>query len=239
MVNLELSEIRDTIQLEQHYEKTGWTELWSTKGNRHRLVILVTAGLFSQWSGNGIVSYYIHIILNELGYSGSVEQNLINGCLQILNFIVAFTMCFFVDKIGRRKLFLISTSGMLVAFIAWTICSAQHDDTRSKAAGRAVISMIYVYYLFYNMAWSGLLLSYTCELLFYSIRAKGMTIVFLCIDVAGKLPFFILFPAPVLSYGLRNANKMISSFLQHVHQSYCARGYWLEVLHLLLRLVGS
>ncbi|KAK2767562.1 hypothetical protein FQN54_003720 [Arachnomyces sp. PD_36] len=194
VVQLEMSEIRETIQLEQQFENTGWAELWRTKGNRHRLVILVTAGFFSQWSGNGLVSYYIHLILNDLGYTDSVEQNLINGCLQILNLIVALGMCFFVDKIGRRKLFLISTAGMLVAFIVWTICSAQNDITGSVAAGRAVIAMIYIYYVFYNMAWSGLLISYTVEILPYSIRAKGMTVVFLCIDAA---LFFNTFINPI------------------------------------------
>lgn len=190
VVNLELREIRDTIQLEQKYECTGWSELWRTKGNRHRLLILITAGLFSQLSGNGLVSYYIHLVLNGLGYTESVEQNLINGCLQILNFTVALTMAFFVDKLGRRRLFLISTCGMLVAFVVWTICSAQHEMTQSKTAGRAVIAMIYVYYLFYNVAWAGLLVSYTVEILPYSIRAKGITIVYLCADAASMLPFF-------------------------------------------------
>jgi hypothetical protein len=32
--------------------------------------------------------------------------------------------------------------------------------------------MIFIYYLFYNIAWSGLLVGYTVEILPYSIRAK-------------------------------------------------------------------
>jgi MFS family permease len=137
-----------------------------------------------------LVSYYIAKILEDIGYTDPVEQNLINGCLQIMNFIVALTMCFFVDKIGRRKLFLVSTAGMLVAFIVWTICSARYDIVASGAAANAVIAMIYVYYLFYNIAWSGLLVGYTVEILPYSIRAKGMTVMWFCIDAARKCFFF-------------------------------------------------
>jgi len=184
VVQIELQEIRDTIKLEQEFEGNAWTELWRTKGNRHRLIILITAGFFSQWSGNGLVSYYIHTILDNIGYTNPLTQNLINGVLQIFNFITAVTMCFFVDKIGRRPLFLVSTAGMLVAFIVWTICSSRYTETGNKGAAKAVVGMIYIYYFFYNLAWSGLLVGYTVEILPYNIRAKGMTVMFLCVDLA-------------------------------------------------------
>jgi MFS family permease len=184
VVQLQMEEIRETIRLEKEFESNSWLDLIRTKGNRHRMIILISAGLFSQWSGNGLVSYYIVKILDNIGYTDPVEQNLINGCLQIMNFIVALTMCFFVDKLGRRRLFLISTAGMLVAFIVWTICSARYDEAGNRAAANSVIAMIYIYYLFYNIAWSGLLIGYTVEILPYSLRAKGMTVMWLCVDAA-------------------------------------------------------
>ena len=194
VVQIELQEIRDTLKLEQEFEGNGWTELYRTKGNRHRLVILVALGFFSQWSGNGLVSYYITLILNNIGYTDTLTQNLINGVLQIFNLITAVTMCFFVDKIGRRLLFLVATGGMLVTFIVWTICSARYAITQSHAAAQAVVGMIYIYYFFYNLAWSGLLCGYSAEILPYHIRAKGMTVMFLCVDLARKFhPFARLF----------------------------------------------
>ncbi|MCJ1400695.1 hypothetical protein MMC11_003903 [Xylographa trunciseda] len=188
VVQLEMQEIRDTIKMEQEFEGNAWSELWRTKGNRHRLVILITAGFFSQWSGNGLVSYYINIVLKQIGITDSTTQQLINGILQIINFIVALTMCFFVDKIGRRKLFLTSTAGMLGAFIVWTICSAVQQNTGNTHAATAVVVMIFLYYVFYNLAWSGLLVGYTVEILPYNIRAKGMTVVWLSVDLSCELP---------------------------------------------------
>src|SRR5271163_1208831 len=73
-------------------------------------------------------------------------------------------MCFFVDTIGRRKLFLTSTTGMLVAFIVWTVYSSRYAMDGSSAAAKAVIGMIFIYYFFYNLAWSGLLIGYTAEI---------------------------------------------------------------------------
>lgn len=49
VVQLEMKEIRETIQLEQEFEGNNWSELWRTPGNRHRLIILLTVGFFSQW----------------------------------------------------------------------------------------------------------------------------------------------------------------------------------------------
>jgi len=159
-------------------------ELIETKGNRRRLIILMTCGLFSQWSGNGLVSYYLSKVLDQIGYTDTLTQNLINGVLQIFNLFVAVTFCFFVDRFGRRNLFLVSTTGMLCTFIAWTICSARFAIDGSRSAANAVVGFIYIYYFFYNIAWSGLLVGYTVEILPYNIRAKGMTVVFLMVDIA-------------------------------------------------------
>lgn len=59
LVNVEFEEIQQTIALENEYEGNSWLEFFATPGNRHRLIILVTIGFFSQWSGNGIVSYFL------------------------------------------------------------------------------------------------------------------------------------------------------------------------------------
>jgi hypothetical protein len=59
LVNVEFDEIQQTITLEKEFEGNSWSQLWSTPGNRHRSLILITIGFFSQWSGNGIVSYFL------------------------------------------------------------------------------------------------------------------------------------------------------------------------------------
>jgi hypothetical protein len=81
-------------------------------------------------------------------------------------------MCFFIDKFGRRPLFLFATGGMLMAFVAWTISAAEFVKTSVKAAGTSEIFFIFLYYVFYNSAWSGLLVGYGVEILPYKLRAK-------------------------------------------------------------------
>lgn len=184
VVQLEYQEIRGTLKLEQEIEGNNWSELWSKPGNRHRLTILITLGFFSQWSGNGLVSYYIHIVLDQINIKDSGKQLLINGVLQFTNIVVATGMCFFVDKLGRRLLFLVSTGGMFATFLIWTICSAQFEMHRSTGSADAVIVMIFLYYVFYNIAWAGLLVGYAVEIMPFNLRAKGLTVMFLAVDLS-------------------------------------------------------
>jgi hypothetical protein len=66
--------------------------------------------------------------------------------------IVACGMAFVVDKVGRRPLFLLSTGGMLVVFICWTISSKYAVEDKSHSAGSAVVALIFLYYTCYNLA---------------------------------------------------------------------------------------
>jgi hypothetical protein len=172
LVQVEYKEIRETIALEKEFESDGWAELFKTPGNRRRLIILFSLGFFSQWSGNGLVSYYIGDVLTAAGVADPTTQLEINGILMIINFVVALTMCFFIDKLGRRPLFIFSTAGMCGTFVIWTICAALFQEHGDKKAGTAEIVFIFVYYCFYNCAWSGLLVGYAVEILPFKLRAK-------------------------------------------------------------------
>lgn len=213
LVQVEFHEIQQTLKLEKEFEGNGWSELWRTKGNRHRLIILVSLGFFSQWSGNGLVSYYMTDVLTLAGVTDAQLQLEINGILTIINFAVAFFMCFWVDKLGRRPLFLTATAGMCASYIIWTAMAATVEKSSLRdtdgnvipgsgntAAANCEIAFIFIYYCFYNMAWSGLLVGYAVEILPYNIRAKGMNCMWLAIDLA---LFFNQYVNPVALAGIQ------------------------------------
>ncbi|KAJ0297808.1 hypothetical protein COL516b_010418 [Colletotrichum fioriniae] len=113
-------------------------------------------------------------IMDTVGITNKNTQALVNGLLNIWNFGLALTTAFFVERIGRRPLFRISTCGMLVVFIGWTIASARFAETSASSAGIAVMALIFIYQIFYCIAFSPLPVAYSVEVLPYSIRAKGM-----------------------------------------------------------------
>jgi MFS family permease len=67
-VKWEFSEIRETLHLEKEFSsRSGWLELVRTPGNRKRCFLIIVTAIFSQCSGNGLVSYYLSSILKTIG----------------------------------------------------------------------------------------------------------------------------------------------------------------------------
>jgi hypothetical protein len=68
--------------------------------------------------------------------------------------------------------------GMFLSFICWTITCAVYENSNetNASAGYAQIPFVWIYGVCYALAWSGLLIAYALEVLPYSLRAKGLTI---------------------------------------------------------------
>lgn len=72
-VQFEYREIKETIRMEMQYQENGsYLGFVKTPGNRYRLAILVSLGIFSQYSGNALFSNYTGLIYNSMGIT---EQN--------------------------------------------------------------------------------------------------------------------------------------------------------------------
>ncbi|KAJ5267599.1 sugar transporter [Penicillium angulare] len=162
--------------MESQAAETKWTTLVKTPGNRKRTFIAVCVGAFAQWNGVAVVSYYLSLVLDTVGITDSSTQTLINGLLQIFNFIAAGSAAMLVDRLGRRTLFLWSAVGMLFSFIVWTACSAVFNTTQAKPLGNTVIAFVFIFYFHYDIAYTPLLLGYPTEIFPYSLRSKGLTV---------------------------------------------------------------
>ncbi|KAL0580965.1 hypothetical protein V5O48_001057 [Marasmius crinis-equi] len=180
LVVFELAQIRHAIRLEQEVNRdTSFKSLFATPGNRKRMRIIIAIACFSQWSGNGLVSYYINLVLEGVGIRGTETKAAINGGLQeqqVFNLIVAYSASLLVDWVGRRPLFIASNTGMLISFGLWTVTEALFNVLGKPAAAKATIPLIFIYYFFYDLAYSPMLVAYTLEILPYRIRAKGFAV---------------------------------------------------------------
>ncbi|KDQ59924.1 hypothetical protein JAAARDRAFT_175447 [Jaapia argillacea MUCL 33604] len=177
LVEYEFEEIKAAIALDRQVaESVGWTTLFKTPGNRKRVRIIVAIAFFSQWSGNGLASYYLNKVLNAIGITDPTTQLLINGILSIWSFVICIIGSLLCDKVGRRGLFLFSTFSMVIFWTLETVCFALYTETGSKAAAHTFIAMIILYGAAYGIAYSPLIVTYTVEILPYSLRSKGFTL---------------------------------------------------------------
>ncbi|KAL3450252.1 general substrate transporter [Aspergillus insuetus] len=181
IVSLQMQEMTDSIRQEDEVGKsTRWIHMVKTKGNRHRLHISVTLGIAAQWNGQGVVSYYLNLILNTIGITSATDQTLINACLQVWNIIFAAIGSLLVDRAGRRLLFLISTIIMLVSYICLTGLAGGFNMTGVSAVGTAVIPFLFIYYAGYDLAYTPLLIAYPAEIWPYPLRSKGVALTYMC-----------------------------------------------------------
>lgn len=173
-----MNQIEESLRIESEtLSTTSWLDLIRTKANRKRTMIAIIVGWFSQWNGVGVVSYYITLVLNTIGITKTHDQALINGLLQVFNWLIAtFLGALMIDRVGRRKLFLVSTAGMLGSYIIWTALTAHFVASKSETVGRVVVAFIFIYYFFYDIAWTPLLQAYPVEIFPYTLRSRGLTV---------------------------------------------------------------
>ncbi|KAL4957711.1 general substrate transporter [Aspergillus filifer] len=175
LANFEFLEIVNSLALEAQYRRSSsWLDLFRGRGNLHRPFISVTLGVFAQWNGVGIVSYYLAPVLRSVGITSVRDQTMISGFLQLWNLILAIASAFNVDRFGRRPLFLVSSVGILASYIVISGLPGSFAQSGTSSIGTAVIPFLCIYYSFYDIAFTPLLVSYTCEIWPYNVRAWGL-----------------------------------------------------------------
>ncbi|KAJ7469024.1 general substrate transporter [Mycena latifolia] len=175
-VKAEYAQIEKTLELEMETSRTSWREFVSTPGMRKRLLVVSGLGLFTQWSGNGLTSYLLARILDEIGIHDNRSKNLINLALTCWGLVNATALALTVTKFKRRTMYLTCTISLLFIFTGWTVASARYVQTGSKPASKAVLAFIFLYSPAYNLGYNALTYTFLVELFPYHARAKGITV---------------------------------------------------------------
>lgn len=194
LVQAEYWEMNETLKAEKENTNQGLKLFIASPANRKRLAILVTLAVFGQWSGNGLVSYYLTKILSSIGIKGQRELTMLNGTISTVNYATALFAAVLSTKIGRRAMFVGGGIAMFVTFSALTASIAVYNETGSTAASKSALAFIFIYYTSFNVCLNPLLFLYPTEILPFRLRAMGLSILVFSTKAAS---FFNQFVNPI------------------------------------------
>ncbi|TPX09631.1 uncharacterized protein E0L32_009104 [Thyridium curvatum] len=175
-VAAEMSEIKTTIATELEHSKQSWMDMVRSAGMRRRVLIGGLLGLFTQLSGNVVLSYYLGASLDLIGFKDpdfQAKYNLGNQCWSLVCGVGASLV---VMRFKRRNMYLTGILSILAVYVAWTICSERFVSTHSEAAAKLSLFWIYAYSPAYNMCFNALTYTYLVEIFPYAQRARGIAI---------------------------------------------------------------
>jgi sugar porter (SP) family MFS transporter len=198
-VQAEFVQMQTTIQLELEASKRSWTDLVKTAGMRRRVLITTMLGLFTQWSGNTLISYYLGDLLKLIGFNDSNYIQKINVSIACWSLFCGVTVSLLVTKIRRRIMYLTCTISLLCCYTAWTVAmqksqTASKGGTPNQSANIATMFFIYAYSPCYNMGYNALTYTYMVEIWPYAERSRGISV----FQLFGRLAsFFTTFVNPI------------------------------------------
>ncbi|CAI7578219.1 hypothetical protein N7533_000417 [Penicillium manginii] len=177
VVQEQYDQICSSISAEEDLKSASqWSAFLRTKGDAHRLAICILLGFMQEWTGNGIISYYLAPILSSVGIKDSVHQSAVNLSLQVWNLIFAVGGASTSDRYGRRVLWLSSTTLMMIFLATITLMTGLFAELHIIEAGIAVVPMLFLFCASYDFAYMPLFIAYPAEILPFQLRAKGLAI---------------------------------------------------------------
>lgn len=199
----EIEQIRATIQLEAEASNKSWLDLLRTSGMRRRTLVTSMLGLFTQWSGNTLISYYFGDLMTMVGIKEAITKQKLNVGYAAWSLITGFAVSLVVTRYKRRSLYLLCTMSLLMVYTGWTIClkfatTAEDSGGHNGAASAASMFFIFAYQPCYNIGFNALTYTYMVEVWPFMERSRGIAVFQLFGRLAG---FFTTFVNPI---GLSN-----------------------------------
>ncbi|WP_327288506.1 sugar porter family MFS transporter [Streptomyces sp. NBC_01198] len=164
------------IQTAMHREhKSKFTDLLRTRFSFLSIVwIGIGLSVFQQLVGINVAFYYSATLWQSVGIDPS-SSFLYSFTTSIVNIIGTAIAMVFVDRIGRRPLALIGSSGMAVALAleAWAF-SSKHGSTLPSAQGTVALVAAHVFVLFFALSWGVVVWVFLGEMFPNRIRAAAL-----------------------------------------------------------------
>ncbi|KAF7197453.1 High-affinity glucose transporter [Pseudocercospora fuligena] len=189
VVLAEMHQIKEKILYERDTGSTSWLELVKAK-NIMRVQCAICAHLWSQFSGNNALMYYIVYIFQMAGTNGNRQliAGAIQYCISVGVQVVSFT---FMDQYRRRWALMAGSTLLFTWLFAAAGLMANYGHAvpgglngvpsvtwvvDNGAASKAIIACAYLFVASYQLTWGPIGWVYPSEVLPMYIRSKTTSI---------------------------------------------------------------
>jgi sugar porter (SP) family MFS transporter len=170
-VNLEITAIRNSLDLEHHSVK----EPFFTKKYSVPISLAVMLALFNQFSGINAVLYYAPHIFKMAGFekSSALLNSMGVGGVMFIFTIAAMAL---IDKVGRKKLMIVGSIGYIISLsaIAWAFFKYGTDFT--DTGSQIVLFSVFLFIAAHAFGQGSVIWVYLSEIFPNRVRARGQAL---------------------------------------------------------------
>ena len=177
-------------EIEKDSQNTSsWSDLFC-KEWKYPLIIAIGIMFIQQFVGINTVMYYSPTIFRMAGFDGSVAAIGASIGVGVINVIATLLSVYFVDRIGRRKLFFIGMVGMVVSL---SLLAGSFLIDFGKVGKLVTVGCAFLYVTFYAISVGPLGWLIISEIFPQRLRGKGSSIGSLSVWVFNSIVTFTFF----------------------------------------------
>ena len=168
---------------------SSWKDLFR-KEWKYPLIIAVGIMFIQQFVGINTVMYYSPKIFQMAGFDGSVAAIGASIGVGVINVVATLLSVYFVDRIGRRKLFFIGMAGMVISL---SLLAGSFIVDFGEAGKFVTVAVTLLYVTFYAVSVGPLGWLIISEIFPQRLRGKGSSIGSLSVWVFNSIVTFTFF----------------------------------------------
>ncbi|RGP80680.1 lactose permease [Fusarium longipes] len=203
IVEIEMQEIQESLVEVQGRSKWACFDLrslYKSRPRRYRLMLVIAMSWFGQFSGNNVSSYYLPMMVENVGITSTNIVLLLNAFYALSGWIAATIGARLHDVVGRRKMLMSSCLAMSIALAIVAATAAEYERSGSKPSSSASIAFIFIFGVVFAVGFTPMQPIYPAEVLANDMRANGMMVFMITSGCAG---FVNTFAAPVAMKKIR------------------------------------
>ncbi|KAJ3353088.1 hypothetical protein HDU83_007243 [Entophlyctis luteolus] len=139
-----------------------------------RVLMVMFINFGQQCTGQNSLNNYSSLVYRTMFSESSVA--LINVCNSIFGMLFTLNSTFFVDRVGRIKLFIVGAIGMAVCSALAAILYDMIPDKSSDTLGIGLVVVLFSFIFFYKPTWGATTWIYTGEVFPIVARAQAVGI---------------------------------------------------------------